>query len=257
MASRAEPTPPAYPIESVDNALRLLLLFREHPTLGVAEAGRSIDVAPSTAHRLLAMLQFHGFVVQDAKTKAYRASSTLTDLGLGVVLDPGVRAATSSAMEMLVDQFGESVHLGMLDRTDVLLLDSLEGTRLVRVGVLTGARLPAHLTSLGKAMLAHLGDERLQALYSSEELEGRTPTSIVRRTALQRALRKIAQQGYAVDDGEAMVDVAGVGVAILSPSGEPAMGLGITMSRSRFDDSLVEAIVPALRDAAVLVQEQL
>ena len=257
MASRVESNSPTYPIESVDNALRLLLLFREHPTLRVAEASRSLEVAPSTAHRLLAMLQYHGFVVQDAETKAYRAGSALAEIGLAVVLNVDAWAAARSAMEVLVDRFGETVHLGMLDRNEVLLLDSMEGTRIVRVGLLTGARLPAHLTSLGKAMLAHLGDERLLELYPSEILEGRTKSSIVRRKTLLRTLKQIAEQGYAVEDGEIMDDVAGVGMAILSPSGQPTVAMGVTVSRSRFDDRLIEVVVPALRDAAKRVQEQL
>ena len=77
MTQGATPNPPMYPIESVDNALQLLLLFREQSSLRVADASRTLGVAPSTAHRLISMLQYHGFVTQDPRTKAYRAGAAL------------------------------------------------------------------------------------------------------------------------------------------------------------------------------------
>src|SRR6266487_3789952 len=76
---------PNYPIESVDNALKLLLLFREQKSISVSEASKLMDVAPSTAHRLLSMLQYHGFVSQDPSTRTYVAGPALIDVGLSLL----------------------------------------------------------------------------------------------------------------------------------------------------------------------------
>lgn len=257
MAPVAKPDPPMYPIESVDNALRLLLTFREQPSLRVAEASRALGVAPSTAHRLLAMLQYHGFVVQDPKSKAYRAGAALTDIGLAVVRNMDVRALARPAMESLVKELGETVHLGMLDRDEVLFLDSIEGSQVVRVGSRIGVRLPAHTTSLGKAMLAHLPTERLLELYPSETLPARTARSTDRREVLLRALAQVAEQGYAVNECESEEDVCGVGVAILTPAGTPAAAISVSTPQSRFSEQLVKRALPALREAAAEVREAL
>ena len=61
----ADSLAPQYPIESVDNALKLLLLLGEQPQIRLSEATRYLGVASSTAHRLLAMLSYRGFVRQD------------------------------------------------------------------------------------------------------------------------------------------------------------------------------------------------
>ena len=47
---------PTYSIEAVDNALQLLQLLRDGGTLRLKDAAEELGVAPSTAHRLLAML---------------------------------------------------------------------------------------------------------------------------------------------------------------------------------------------------------
>src|SRR5215475_12021196 len=79
------PERPAYPIASVDKALRLLMLFREQTTVRLSEASAHLGVAHSTAHRLLAMLAYHGFVRQERDTKAYVAGPALIEVGLAVV----------------------------------------------------------------------------------------------------------------------------------------------------------------------------
>ncbi len=83
---------PRYPINSVDNALKLLLMFREQQVIRVSEASATLGVGRSTAHRLLAMLEFHGFIEQDADTKAYRSGPALAEIGLAIVQSMDFRA---------------------------------------------------------------------------------------------------------------------------------------------------------------------
>ena len=61
---------PTYSIEAVDNALQLLQLLRDGGALRLKDAADELGVAPSTAHRLLAMLVYRGFAVQD-ETRRY------------------------------------------------------------------------------------------------------------------------------------------------------------------------------------------
>src|SRR5581483_2101766 len=117
---------PNYPIESVDNALQLLLLFRKHKAISVSEASRMIEVAPSTAHRLLAMLQYHGFVSQDPTTRLYAAGPALIDIGLSVIRGMDLRGQALPFMHQLCQEVGETVHLAVLQGSMVLFLESIE-----------------------------------------------------------------------------------------------------------------------------------
>ena len=95
---------PQYPIESVDNALKVLLLLGEEPKLRLTDVSRYLGVASSTAHRLLAMLQYRGFVRQDAATRLVSArteeeAALLERLRLEAVRDEGMLRATAPAGE--------------------------------------------------------------------------------------------------------------------------------------------------------------
>ena len=81
MSEQSERDQPAYPIGSVDKALRLLVLVTEKPGgVRIGDAAGALGVAPSTAHRLLQMLALHGFARQDSDTKAYHPGEALARL---------------------------------------------------------------------------------------------------------------------------------------------------------------------------------
>ncbi|MGH3432393.1 MAG: IclR family transcriptional regulator, partial [Thermocrispum sp.] len=146
--------PPQYPIESVDNALRLLLLFEEEQQIRLTDVSRYLGVASSTAHRLLAILQYRGFVRQNPATRCYEPGPSLSSIAFFIMRHLDVRARARPTLERLNKEFGETVHLSRLEGTGVNFLDAIESIRAVRVGSRIGRALPAHCTSSGKAMLS-------------------------------------------------------------------------------------------------------
>lgn len=211
--------PPQYPIESLDNALRLLLLFEEEQQIRLTEASSYLGVASSTAHRLLATLQYRGFVRQDPATKAYQPGPALSSIAVRVMGRMDVRTTVRPILERLHREFAETVHLGRLDGQNVTFLDSIEGTRAVRVGSRAGRSLPAHATSTGKAMLSRLPTEALRSLYPSENLEAVTDRSLATRAGLEQALEKVRERGFATSDEESEEGVTSLAVAFGGVSG--------------------------------------
>jgi DNA-binding IclR family transcriptional regulator len=247
------PKAPAYPIESVDNALRLLLMFRGQKHIRVSEAGRSIGVARSTAHRLLAMLQHHGFVLQEATSRAYVAGPALVDVGLSVVRDMDIRSQSRPSMEALAEKTGETVHLIVLQGRQVLFIDCVESTRAVRVASRTGMLLPAHCTSAGKALLAELTREQVRLLYPSSGLEGMTKRSITSRGQLERELEAVRRRGFAVNRSESEADICSVGVAIHDRLRRARAALSVAAPAVRFRDARIARFARLARDAAAQI----
>lgn len=247
------PKPPAYPIESVDNALKLLRMLRERREVRVSEASRSIGVARSTAHRLLAMLRHHGFVEQDPASRAYVAGPALVDLGAAMLRDRDIRARARPALEALSRETGETVHLIALQGRDVLFLDCVESTRAVRVGNRTGLVLPAHCTSAGKVLLAALPPDRLRDLYPDEHLPALTRRSIRTRARLARELNGVRRRGYATNFGETEDEIGSIGVLIRDRQRSPRAALSVAVPISRLADRVVTASArAALRAAAAI-----
>lgn len=257
MPRRDNGAAPKYVIESVDNAARLLLLLGGTPSLGVQQASEALGVAPSTAHRLFATLQHHGFVEQDPATRTYRSGPVLTELGLAALQQLDIRRVARPELERLAASLDETVHLVILRGATVLFIDCVEPLRVLRAGSRVGERLPAHVTASGKALLAALPEETVRELYPSDRLVGITSRTKTSRRALLRELAVVREEGFAVNDGESEEEIAAVAAAVLSADGTPRGAVTVALPATRFDAAAVKRIAPAVRSAAAAIGDAL
>lgn len=210
---------PDYPIESVDNALKLILLLGERQELRLTDASAHLKVASSTAHRLLAMLVWRGFVRQDPTTKIYGPGPALTNVAFSVLRSMDVPRLAQPILDELSSELGETCHLGTLEGDKVRFLAVAEPDVAVRVTSRLGKSLPAHCTSTGKALLAEFSEEQIERLYPEERLETVTSESIESRTDLLKHLQKTGRDGFSVNRQESEDGVASVAVAVPVSSG--------------------------------------
>jgi DNA-binding IclR family transcriptional regulator len=253
----ADSLAPQYPIESVDNALKLLLLLGEQPQIRLSEATRYLGVASSTAHRLLAMLTYRGFVRQDPVSKAYLPGPALTSVAFAIFGRIDIQATATPIMRGLSERLRETVHVGMLDGASVRFVAAVEGPTAVRVASRLGRTMPAHCTSTGKALLAQLPEPELRQLFPHEELQRITARSIGSRAKLEAELSGIRQRGYAVNREESEEGVASVAVPI--PTRAPGLRLALNAAapQNRLVSSRYPAVAAALVKSAKEIGDQL
>lgn len=242
-------TPPQYPIESVDNALRLLLLLVDKPKIRLTDASVYLGVASSTAHRLLAMLLYRGFVVQDPLTKLYEPGPALATLASTALRQFDVRARIHPVLEKLHVELDETIHFGRLEGQQVHFLNSIESSHTVRVSSRVGRVMPAHATSTGKAMLSTFSLDELRSLYPVDHLEAVTAKSMTSRVALERDLEKTRRRGYALSQEESETGVQSVAVPVLSPSGV-RYGINASVPAQRMTTQLARRLATTLMMAA-------
>ncbi|MEU6259728.1 IclR family transcriptional regulator [Streptomyces sp. NPDC047043] len=241
------PRAPQYPIESVDNALKVLLLLGEQPELRLTQVSEYLGVATSTAHRLLAMLQYRGFVRQNERTKLYGPGAALTAVGFSILQRFDFRTTLRPHLERLNAEVGETVHLCLLDGSTVRFVDALESPQAVRVASRLGRSMPASSTSVGKAMLAQLPVKELRALYPREELEGLTERSVRTRSVLEAELTTIRKLGYATSREESEAGVSSVAVAFPARSVPMHLGISVAAPIHRMTAAVQRSICTTLR----------
>ncbi|MEV6902786.1 IclR family transcriptional regulator [Amycolatopsis sp. NPDC051372] len=239
--------PPQYPIESVDNALKLLLLFGERSEVRLAEVSEYLGVASSTAHRLMAMLLYRGFVRQNPATKAYEPGTALTGVAFSILERFDFRQVLRPYLERLNAELRETVHLGVLDGTSVRFVDAIESPQAVRVGSRLGSSLPASSTSSGKAMLAGLSTDQLRVLYPDERISGLTDRSIRTRGDLEAELGRVRERGYATSAEESEAGVSSVAVAFPVTVGAGRISFNVAVPASRMPESQQLVVAKALQ----------
>jgi DNA-binding IclR family transcriptional regulator len=231
---------PAYLIDSVDNALRLLQMLRDAGALRLKDAATALDVAPSTAHRLLAMLVYRGFAVQDEKRMYHPGPA----MGAGPAKHGWTRQFTDICrphLEALSVTCGETVNLVIRVGTQVRFLCSAQSTAMLRVGDRQGQVLPAELTAGGRALLAELDPTTLARLY--DELP---PEDLAELTA---ELAGIRTAGFALNVEQTEEGVAAFGAALHNADGQAVGAVSVAVPAVRFRRHSHGQLVTQLRRA--------
>jgi DNA-binding IclR family transcriptional regulator len=238
---------------SVDNALKLLRLVAEVQGLRVIDAAQALNVAPSTAHRLLGALLRHGFVTQERNRGPYRIGPTLTEIARGAIAPVDLRRVSRPLLIQLRDLVRETVNLIILQGQNILFIESIEGPRSVRVGSRLGMVFPAHLTAGGKALLAGLPADDVVRRFSLGP-DALAPAGWLR---LRQELDSVRQNGYATNFEEREIGVSAVAVAINDVHGAPLAALAISAPSDRLcSQQHVEALLPPLRATAEVIESR-
>jgi len=248
---------PAYRIESVDKALRLLHMFREQPRWTVTEVSDALGVVPSTAHRLLAMLQLHDFVHQEPGSKAYVAGRALVVIGLAALSHLAVRDAARADIAALSQELHETVHLIVLQGNRTLIIDAEEGDQVVRVGARVGGSAPPNCVSAGKVLLATMTDRQVAALIGPDPLPTRTSRSIGTLAQLTAELNRVRQRGYATNFDEHELGATGISVPIPVPADVTPAAITVNAPSARVPADRIHDIVDAATAAAARIAAKL
>lgn len=248
---------PTYPIESVDNVLRLLLMITERKQIRVSEAATSLGTAVSTAHRLLAMLVHHGFVAQDPDSKMYRAGPVLLRVGLLATRGMEVRTLVLPFLERLREETGETAHAAVLQGNEMLFIACAESPNALRVASRVGTLMYAHCTSIGKAWLSCESDDFLRGLYPSPKLPALTERSITSRAALMSELGDVRRLGYARNVGESELGVGSVSAAVRQRDGKPVVSISVSVPLVRMPEARWAELVESLLDARTQIEASL
>lgn len=230
---------PPYPIQSVDYALQLLLILKRDGVLRVSDAAAELGVARSTAHRLISMLRFRGFVEQ-ARDRTYRAGSAFADLGGGPSSATALLGIARPHLVRLTEKAGETSNLMIRVGSDVQFIDSIESKQALRVGSRVGVRLAARLTSGGKVLLADLPFEEVALLHpglAADDLG-----------TLKRTLAAVRRQGFGTNIQESERGVVAVGMAVRGLNGSAIAAVTISAPTVRFNRGKVADLLPALTD---------
>lgn len=232
---------PPYPIKSVDYALQLMLILKRDGVLRVSDAAAELDVARSTAHRLISMLRFRGFVEQ-ARDRTYRAGSAFADLGGGPNSATALLGIARPHLVRLTERAGETSNLVILMGSDVQFIDCIESKKALRVGSRVGVRLAARLTSGGKVLLADLPFEEVSLLHP--ELAD-DPAGL---STLKRALSAVRRQGFGTNFQESERGVVALGMAVRGTTGAAIAAVTISAPTVRFNRGQIINLIPALTE---------
>ena len=223
-------------VRSVKKAVDVLLAVAESDRpLTLTEAAIAAGIPVPTARRLLVTLAESSLVKREGNR--YRLGVRAYELGKRAERALGLIGASRPHLRRLADAVGENANLAVLDGTEVVYLVCEECSRMVRAFTVQGARVPAHATGVGKALLSGLSDEEIAGLYPQERLQQFTAKTISTVQELLAEVRQARDLGYAADEGEREEGVYCLAAPVRDHRGQIVAAVSVSGPSSRLAKS--------------------
>lgn len=215
----------------------------------------STGMAKGSLHRQLAGLREERLVAYDEPTRTYELGIRLLALTYDSDGTHAIRRFAAPALEALGQKTAETVHLAVLDGTEVIYVSKVESTQKVRMYSDVGLRAPVYCTGVGKALLAFRSPVEQQRIIQRIEFHRFTDSTITSPQQLNDELQLIAERGYALDQSEHETDIRCVAAPVIGPRGESVASISISAPEYREKGSREEWIELVTRAAKSVSQE--
>ena len=242
--TRSSAARPTYRVQVLERAVDILqVLAEDSRELSAAEVAERLSLHKSTIHRLLTVLEQHRLIRRNGETGRYSLGLRLFEFGTRAVRGLQLRDTAQPHLDQLARETGETAHICVFDRTEMVSIAYAEGSRSLRMPATVGRRTPAYCSAVGKAMLAFMPKSVIDVVGS---MRPRTEKTLVTREALLADLRQVRMRGYAVDDEEVEEGLRCVGAPVWNYTGEVVAAISVAGPAFRITKSRVPAVARAV-----------
>ncbi|MFM2388674.1 MAG: hypothetical protein RLZZ437_229 [Pseudomonadota bacterium] len=228
----------------------------------VAQSGRPVRFSELLEHRLfpkatlyrfLQTLTNQGMLSYDHDSGHYTLGMRLVRLAHAAWAQSSLAPIARPFVDDLAAATGETVHLAQMDQAQVLYVDKRNATRPIEMYSQAGKVGPAYCTGVGKAMLAYMPEQALEAALQRQSFHAFTPHTLATPAALRAELLAIRARGYAFDREEHEQGIICVAVPILSRAGQVMGAMSVTSTTQRTSLDALEQQADRIKDCAAAI----
>jgi Transcriptional regulator len=219
-------------VQSLERGLAVLRSFGDGGQgLTISQVAERTSLSRATARRLLLTLTGLGDLHAEGRT--FRPTPEVRALAgrFATPTDPWEFA--KAYLQSLTDRTGESASIAVLDDTEILYVARVQTRRLMTLSITVGSRLPAHATSKGQVLLAHLPDAELEAYFDRTSIARFTKRTVVDETELRGVLAEVRRQGWSLVDDQLEEGLSSVAAPLVDPDGRVSAALSVCAHAGR------------------------
>ncbi|WP_327053870.1 IclR family transcriptional regulator [Halomicrococcus gelatinilyticus] len=233
-----------HPVKATEKTLAIVEALKEEDGGRVTPLAESLDMSKSVVHNHLATLRKHGYVDRDGDE--YRLGMKFLDLGGYLRHNMKLYRVAKPEVDKMAEETGELANLLTEDNGCGVYLYRVKGEQAVDLDTYVGRRTNLHYTAQGKAILAHLPEERLEQVIEEKGLPKATNNTITDREALDQALADIRERGYAYHEEERLKGLRSIAAPIVTDDGTVHGSISISGPANRMRGETVESEIPRL-----------
>ena len=214
-------------IQSLLRSLELLDVLKEkNRSFSIAELAETMNLPPSTVHRILQTFCEKKYVIRDERSHTYRLGPALIPLGKAASKGIRLQDAAKPVLSGLSEQTGEDVYLIIQVGNKGLVIEKFDGPSHLKVVEEFGYEMYLHCGAIRKVLLAYQSPNFIDDYFKNIIMQDRA-FPYVRPTDLSAELEKIRSEGVATSRGDYVADAIGIGAPVFNADGIVCASIGI------------------------------
>jgi IclR family KDG regulon transcriptional repressor len=246
-------------VKSLEKALNLLILLSKNPSaMSLDDLTHGSGLKKTSCFRLLQTMKNLNFVEQDPGSKNYYLGSRNISIGAAALNGLSLRRTALPYMQRLQEETDETVNLAILEGTEIVFVERLESKHILSTHHKIGDRLPLHCTCMGKTLLAFLPEHKTDEILSQIQFTRKTARTITSKEAFKKELKKVRDEGVAVNMEELEQGLCAVAGPIRNYSGEAIASINIAFPVVRHDPKqALTKFAPMIKQACLEISKSL
>lgn len=257
MARKARGRPRDWNDKTAQNTIKSLERAMEVFEHLSATQGQSLSLiadetgqSPATVYRILVTLEGRDMVEFDTEEQHWHIGPRAFTIGARYLRRTSLVDRARPILRKLMEATGETANLGVEKEGAVLFLSQVETHANIRAFFPPGTLSPMHASGIGKALLSHIEDDRLDRLFGAVELERFTDRTITEFETLSASLSEIRRNGFAVDDEEKSLGMRCIAAAVFDMNQEAVAGISVSGPTSRISSAEIDRLSRPVIEAA-------
>ena len=240
--------------QRVLSVLEILLASRRGMT--VSEMARALGTARSSAFYLLHTIEESGYIYQTSPRGRYTFTARLLELANRSLGCLGISAAAAPFLRGLAQRTGLTVHLGIVSQSEVVLIDRIAPSKGPHLATWVGKRLPMHCTGLGKALMAYMPQDQIEA-HLRQGLLRYNDNTIVSAARLKEDLLRVQARGFALDDEEETVGLRCIGAPLFDCHQQVVAAISVAGTILQLNDEELDRVTNDVKRTAGAISNRL
>ncbi|MCU4744358.1 IclR family transcriptional regulator [Halobacteria archaeon AArc-m2/3/4] len=237
MANRAK-----NPVKTTTTTFTIVEALKELDSCGVTELANHLQLPKSTVHNYLSTLEQEEYVKKEGNT--YSVGIRFLELGAYARDCMQIYDIAKTEVDRLADETRELANLMIEEHGHGVYIHQAKGEQAVQVDSYVGTRVDLHATALGKSILAHLPEDRIDTIVDNHGLPQCTERTVSTREELENELELVRKRGYATDDEERLKGLRCVAAPIQTSDGRVLGAVSASGPVNRMQEEYFENELP-------------
>jgi DNA-binding IclR family transcriptional regulator len=230
-----------YNIPILVKGMELIELIAQHPDgLTIQEIVNMLGHSKTSIYRIICSLEEMGYLRKDLQKGSFYLTRKMFKIGLATLGTTTIIEHAYDPMRRLRDKLRETVVLGTLMGTKIIILEQVIGSHHFSFILKPGMGVCLHASAPGKAFLANIEEWERDEILSKIEMIRYTDRTITNIPDFLLELHRVKICGYGVDRGEELSGVRCIGAPVFNLAGKTAASVWITGPAERLLDGSVE-----------------